>query len=316
VSQWVSESFLREVNGVGPRVSVVRKLRYPTHLPLISGRRNRSIARANSEAEKWTLFWAGCCETLGTNTVLKRRATVATAPLWQEHHCDVLGNRSECVRRPRPQATAPSCGPFAPSRRQETRAGSARPRLRKYAVTRAYFEGRKTASKCVTNLAPSIRFLTWGRKAASFLGPKNGPRIGPPKPSKNGTSRTGNIAQYCRWGALRTANVRSKALQISLNAVIELYAWKKLLAAAPRANCCRSGEPNVSQQPAQNKVQKMALNSVPQKARFGLSTLRPTHEAVKAHRAPCHPGLVHSRATTQAHWVSESEGAWADTPTA
>ena len=60
----------------------------------------------------------------------------------------------------------------------------------------------------------------------------------------------------------------------------------------------------------------MALNSVPQKARFGLSTLRPTHEAVKAHRAPCHPGLVHSRATTQAHWVSESEGAWADTPTA
>ncbi len=72
MSQWVSESFLREVNGVGPRVSVVRKLRYPTHLPLISGRRNRSIARANSEAEKWTLFWAGCCETLGTDTVLQK----------------------------------------------------------------------------------------------------------------------------------------------------------------------------------------------------------------------------------------------------
>jgi hypothetical protein len=187
-------------NGVAPRVSVLRKLRYPTHLPLISGRQNRSIARANSEAEKWTLFWAGCCETLGTNTVLKRRATVATAPLWQEHHCNVLGNRSECVRRPRPQATAPSCGPFAPSRRQETRAGSARPRLRKYAVTRAYFEGRKTASKFVTNLAPSIRFLTWGRKAASFSGPKNGLRIGTPEPSKNGTSRTGNIAQYCMRG--------------------------------------------------------------------------------------------------------------------
>ena len=57
---------------------------------------------------------------------------------------------------------------------------------------------------------------------------------------------------------MRTANVRSKALQTSLNAVIELYAWKKLLAAAPRANCCRSGEPNVSQQPAQNKAQNMA----------------------------------------------------------
>ena len=302
---------------MGPRVSVVRKLRYPTHLPLISGRRNRSIARANSEADKWTLFWAGCCETLGTNTVLKRRATVATAPLWQEHHCDVLGNGSECVRRPRPQATAPSCGLFAPSRRQETRAGSARPRLRKYAVTRAYFEGRTTASKFVTNLAPSIRFLN--------LGPKSGLVVGSEERTQNWPSKTiekrdqpygTNIAQYCRRGALRTANVRSKALQIRLNAVIEVYAWKRLFAAAPRANCCRSGVPNVSQQPAQNKVQKMALNSVPQTARFGKSTLRPTHEAVKAHRTPCHPGLVHSRATTQAHLVSESEGAWADTPTA
>ena len=171
---------------MGPRVSVVRKLRYPTHLPLISGRRNRSIARANSEAEKWTLFWAGCCETLGTNTVLKRRATVATAPLWQEHHCDVLGNRSECVRRPRPHATAPSCGLFAPSRRQETRAGSARPRLRKYAGTRAYFEGRKTASNCVTNLAPSIRFLTWGRKRPRFLVRKTDSESAPQNHQKTG----------------------------------------------------------------------------------------------------------------------------------
>jgi len=43
-------------NGVAPRVSVLRKLRYPTHLPLISGRQNRPIARANSEAGKWTHF--------------------------------------------------------------------------------------------------------------------------------------------------------------------------------------------------------------------------------------------------------------------
>jgi hypothetical protein len=120
----------------------------------------------------------------------------------RKQHCNVLGNRSDCVRRPRPQAKAPSCGPFAPSRRQETRAGSARLRLRKYAVTRAYFEGRKTATKLDPNLASSIRFLTWGRKAASFLGPKNGPRIGPPKPSKNGTSRTGNLVLYCRRGVL------------------------------------------------------------------------------------------------------------------
>jgi len=275
---------------VGPRVSVVRKLRYPTHLPLTSGRRNRSIARANSEADKWTLFWAGCCETLGTNTVLKRRATVATAPLWQEHPCDVLGNGFECVRRPRPQATAPSCGLFAPSRRQETRAGSARPRVRNYAVTRAYCEGRKTASKCVTDLAPSIRFLTWGRKAASLLGPKKRTQNWPSKTIEKRDQPYGtSIAQYCRRGALRTANVRSKALQTSLNAVIELYAWKKLVAAAPRANCCRSGEPNVSQQPAQNKAQHMALSSVPQKAGFGLSTLRPTHEAVKAHRGALPP---------------------------
>ena len=104
---------------------------------------------------------------------------------------------------PAPQAKAPSCGPFAPSRRQETRAGSARLRLRKYAVTRADFEGRKTASKLDPNLASAIRFLTWGREPARFLGPKSGPSIGPPpKTIKNGISRTGNLVLYCRRGVL------------------------------------------------------------------------------------------------------------------
>ena len=106
-----------------------------------------------------------------------------------------------CAEAPPPSYRAILRRLFLPSRRQETRAGSARPRVRNYAVTRAYFEGRKTASKCVTDLAPSIRFLTWGRKAASLLGPKNGPRIGPPKPSKNGTSRTGQILPNIAGGA-------------------------------------------------------------------------------------------------------------------
>ena len=138
---------------------------------------------------------------MSTNTVFKRRATVATDPLWQEQHCNVLGNRSDCVRRPRPQAKAPSCGPFAPSRRQETRAGSARLRLRKYAVTRAYFEGRKTAPKLDPNLASSIRFLTWGRKAASFSDPKDGPRIAPPKNHQKTGPAVQDMLFYTAGGA-------------------------------------------------------------------------------------------------------------------
>ncbi len=73
-------------NGVAPRVSVVRKLRYPTHLPLISGRRNRSIARANSEAEKWTLFWAGCCETLGSPLLQQLARGAAAKSFFQAYN--------------------------------------------------------------------------------------------------------------------------------------------------------------------------------------------------------------------------------------
>ena len=221
-----------------------------------------------------------------------------------------------CAEAPPPSYRAilrPLCA-IAPPRNARWLGSAPCTELRCYA---GLFRGPKNGLEMRYRSGPVNSFLN--------LGPKSGLVVGSEKRTQNCPSKTiekrdqpygTNIAQYCRRGALRTANVRSKALQISLNAVIELYAWKKLLAAAPRANCCRSGEPNVSQQPAQNKAQNMALSSVPQKARFGLSTLRPTHEAVKAHRAPCHPGLVHSRATTQAHWVSESEGAWADTPTA
>ncbi len=227
-----------------------------------------------------------------------------------------------CAEAPPPSYRAilrPFCA-IAPPRNTRWLGSAPFTEIRCYA---GLIRGPKNGLEICYKSGPVSSFLNLGPKSGLVFGSEKRTQNCPPEPSKTGTSRT-RILPSIACGAcdetapkaLRTSNVSSKALQISLNAVIELYACKKLLAAAPRANCCRSGEPNVSQQPAQNKVQKMALNSVPQKARFGLSTLRPTHEAVKAHRAPCHPGLVHSRATTQAHWVSESEGAWDDTPTA
>ena len=140
-----------------------------------------------------------------------------------------------------PRHPAASFFAIAPPRNARWLGSAPCTELRCYA---GLFRGPKNGLEMRYRSGPVNSFLN--------LGPKSGLVVGSEKRTQNWPSKTiekrdqpygTNIAQYCKRGALRTANVRSKALQTSLNAVIELYAWKKLVAAAPRANCCRSGEP-------------------------------------------------------------------------
>ena len=76
-------------------------------------------------------------------------------------------------------------------------------------------------------MATSIAPLIMGRKAASFLGPKNGPKIGPPNIIKNGTTNQENLATNSKHAlrgrggpprTLRITGVSSKTVQITQRA--------------------------------------------------------------------------------------------------
>ena len=155
-----------------------------------------------------------------------------------------------CAEAPPPSYRAilrPFCA-IAPPRNARWLGSAPFTEIRCYA---GLFRGPKNGLEICYKSGPVNSFLNLGPKSGLVYGSEKRTQNWPPRTIKK---RDQPHRKYCPIlharraieetapNALRTSNVSSKALQISLNAVSELYACKKLLAAAPRANCCRSGE--------------------------------------------------------------------------